>query len=196
MKEKRCLYFASFDTRYLFTRQKVHFTDEFLRDSFATYAYRNCPLKCFCLKVNEDSNRQMRRLHAYAENGFTPGVLAFIFPNSIFWNVTSGYLADWKLQHLFLFLFDIRELKQRGQPHQRGKTKGNKFKLAKQQLYTCITLFCTFLCRHSATTMWKCLISRFVEDMNARQRFSFSFCELRYSPLEVNSWKHRQQMTN
>ena len=44
--------------------------------------------------------------------------------------------------------------------------------------------------------MWKCLISRFVEDMNARQRSSFSFCELRYSPLELNSWKNRQHMTN
>ena len=82
-----------------------------------------------------------------------------------------------------------------GHVNKNGK-KGNTFKLAKQQLYTCITLFCTLLCRHCATTIWKCLTSRFVEDMNARQRFSSSFCELRYSPLEVNSWKNRQHMTN
>ena len=82
-----------------------------------------------------------------------------------------------------------------GHVKENGK-RGNRFKVAKQQPYTCITPFCTFLCRHSATTMWKCLISRFVEDMNARQRSSFSFCELRYSPLELNSWKNRQHMTN
>ena len=29
--------------------------------------------------------------------------------------------------------------------------------------YMCITLFCTFLCRQCTTTMWKCLIPRFVE---------------------------------
>ena len=28
--------------------------------------------------------------------------------------------------------------------------------------------FCTFLCRHFTTTTWKCLISRFVENVNAR----------------------------
>ena len=29
----------------------------------------------------------------------------------------------------------------------------------------------------------QCLISRFVEDVNSRQRLSFSFPELRYSPI-------------
>ena len=48
--------------------------------------------------------------------------------------------------------------------------------LAKQQLCTCITLFCTFLCRHCTTTAWNCLISRFMEDVNKRKRvFFFSF---------------------
>ena len=58
------------------------------------------------------------------------------------------------------------------------------------------TFFCTFLCRHCRTTTSKCLISRFKEDVNTRQRFSFSFCELRNSPLEFNSWKIRQHLTN
>ena len=61
--------------------------------------------------------------------------------------------------------------------------------LAKQQLCTCITCFCTLLCRHCTTTTWKCLILRFLEYVNTWQRFSFCFCELRYSPLEFNSWK-------
>ena len=39
----------------------------------------------------------------------------------------------------------IRELKQRRRRRQRERQKGNKFRLAKQQLCTCLTLFCTFL---------------------------------------------------
>ena len=37
---------------------------------------------------------------------------------------------------------------------QRERQKSNRFKLAKQQLCTCITLFCTFLCRRCTTTTW------------------------------------------
>ena len=40
----------------------------------------------------------------------------------------------------------------------------------KWQLCTCITLFCTFLWRHCTTTAWTSLISRFMEDVNKRQR--------------------------
>ena len=49
-----------------------------------------------------------------------------------------------------------------------GNKNGEKsywFKLEKQQLCTCITLFCTFLCRRRTNTRWKCLISSFVEDV-------------------------------
>ena len=63
-------------------------------------------------------------------------------------------------------------------------------------LCTCITLFETFFCRHCMTTTWKCLISRFVEDVNTRQRLSSSLSELRYSLLEFNSSKSCQDLTN
>ena len=56
-------------------------------------------------------------------------------------------------------------------------------------IYTYITLFCTFLSRRCTTTTWKCLISRLVEDVNTRQRLSFSFPELWYNLLEFNSRK-------
>ena len=59
--------------------------------------------------------------------------------------------------------------------------------VAKQKLRTCITLFCTFLCRHCTTTTWQWLISGFVKDGNLRQQLSFSFPALWYSPLEFNS---------
>ena len=70
------------------------------------------------------------------------------------------------------------------------------FRLAKQQLCTCIMHFCTFFCRRCTTTMWNCLIARLVEDVNTRQRLSFSLTELWYSPLELNSRKIRQHLTN
>ena len=84
----------------------------------------------------------------------------------------------------------IRELKQR----RRRKCSG--FILAKQQLCTWITLFCTFLSRRCTTTTWKCLISRFVENRNTRQQLPFSFLELLYSPLEFNSKTNCQHLTN
>ena len=56
--------------------------------------------------------------------------------------------------------------------------------------------FCTFLSRRCTTTTWKCLISRFVEDGNIRQRVSFSFPELWYSLLEFSSRKSCQHLRN
>ena len=66
----------------------------------------------------------------------------------------------------------------------REQQKSNRLRSAKQRLCTCITLFCAFLCRHCTTTTWISLISRFVEDVNTRQRLSFSFPGLRWSLLE------------
>ena len=45
------------------------------------------------------------------------------------------------------------------------------------------------LCCHYTAMAWKCLIPRFIEDVNSGQRLSFSFPELSYSPLEFNSRK-------
>ena len=39
-------------------------------------------------------------------------------------------------------------------------------------------------------------ISRFEEDVNARQGLSFTFAELRYSPLEFNPTKIWQHLAN
>ena len=74
------------------------------------------------------------------------------------------------------WLLPNSELKQRRRRRrrQRERQKRNRYTLAKQQLCTCITLFCTFVCRHCTTTTWNLLISRFLEDVNARKRLSFS----------------------
>ena len=44
--------------------------------------------------------------------------------------------------------------------------------------------------------MWNCLISCFVEEVNTRERFCFSFPELWYRPLEFNSTKNCQHLMN
>ena len=51
---------------------------------------------------------------------------------------------------------------------------------AKQQLCTCIALFCTFLCRHCTTATWEYLISRFVKDVNKQWQNFLSLYELGY----------------
>ena len=79
---------------------------------------------------------------------------------------------------------------------QRERQKTNRFRLAKQQLCMCITLFSTFLYRRCTTTSWNFLISRFVGEVTQRQRFSFPFAELWYSLLEFNSRKICQHLTN
>ena len=63
--------------------------------------------------------------------------------------------------------------------------KTNRFRLAKQQL-----------CRHCTTTTWKCLIWHFTEDVITRRWLSFSFPQLRYSLLELNSRKNCRHLTN
>ena len=45
----------------------------------------------------------------------------------------------------------------------------------------------TFFYISLPTTTWMCLIPRFVEDGNRKQQLSFSFPELWYSPLELDS---------
>ena len=74
---------------------------------------------------------------------------------------------------IFPFHQHYRELKQRRRRRQREQQKSNRLRLAKQQLCTCITLFCTFLCCRCTTTKWKCLILRVVEDVNTRRWLLF-----------------------
>ena len=94
--------------------------------------------------------------------------------NKLLWLVLPGkiYFISPKLYR------NVRELKQRRPRRQRGRQKSNGVRLAKEKLCTCITLFYSFLCCRCMTTMWNCLIWRFVEDVNTRQWPSFSFSEL------------------
>ena len=59
-----------------------------------------------------------------------------------------------------------------------------------------LILHCKFFSRRCTTTTWKCLISRFVEDWNTKQQFSFSFPDFLYNPLKFNSKEICQHLTN
>ena len=56
--------------------------------------------------------------------------------------------------------------------------KNNRVRLAKQQLCTCSTLFCSFLRHDRTATTWKCLILRFREVVKKPRRNCLSRCEL------------------
>ena len=71
-----------------------------------------------------------------------------------------------------------------GNGNENGK-KSNKFILAKQQLCTCITLFCTFF--SCCCTTVTC--AHFTEQVNTTQKVSFSFSKLTYGPVRFNPEK-------
>ena len=121
---------------------------------------------------------------------------------SSYWNFyatvtwSNRYFADKSTPEIMLSMLTKREFTQRRRRQQGERQKSNWFRQAKQQLCTCITFFCTFLCRRCTTPTRNCLISRFVEDGNKKQHLSFSFPELWCSPLEFNCKKLCQHLTN
>ena len=52
---------------------------------------------------------------------------------------------------------------------------------------TTITLFCSFLCHHCKTAVWKCLISHFTENVHLWQWILLSLSKPQCSPQEFNS---------
>ena len=76
-------------------------------------------------------------------------------------------------------------LKQRQQGRQRARQNSNRFILAKQQVCTCITRFCTILNRRCKTATWNFLISlaHFMEYPTQ----SLSFCNLHTVRLDSSS---------
>ena len=100
--------------------------------------------------------------------------------------------SDWQQYHLMgacpyngLSVRDVILLKSRRRQRERQKKK--RIILEKQQLCTCSTLFCTFLCRHCTTATWNSLKWRFMEDVNTRLQISLSPSKLGGGPQEFNS---------
>ena len=67
------------------------------------------------------------------------------------------------LQSLALLIGANRVLKQWWRWRQRVRQESNGFRLAKQQLCTCIMLFCTFVSCRCMTTTWECLFFMFFQ---------------------------------
>ena len=99
----------------------------------------------------------------------------------------------------FFRLLDFSVLKKTKASFSKDFGDGNEGRLqkalAKQQVCTCITLFCTFLCRPFTSRALKCLISRFMEDVNKRRRIFLSRPKLGWGPQEIHSREIRLPMT-
>ena len=78
---------------------------------------------------------------------------------------------------------------------QQERQKSSWFRLAKQHLCTCITLFCTFPRRHCTTTMWKCLNFTFCREREHKTTtfFFFSWTSIQYFRIQLqktaNIWQ-------
>ena len=88
--------------------------------------------------------------------------------------------------HVCRLLYIVGNLRSNDVDGKENVKKNNWFNKPKQQLRTCITLFWTFLSCFCTTTKWKCLILRFMEDVNRQRRIFFSLSELRYGPLKFS----------
>ena len=158
---------------------------------FCTFLSRFCTTtmwKCLISRFMEDVNNQRQILFLFLSLNLVP------------WNSASeGFAYNWQSKWVGIiaiktersqihFLSDvvvavasldlkvpIREFTQRRRRPQRERHKSNRFTQGKQQLCTCITLFCTFLCRRCTTATWNCLFSRFLEDGTKDNNFLFLF---------------------
>ena len=78
------------------------------------------------------------------------------------------------------------------------RQKSKRFLLTKQQIYTCIKLFCTFFCRRCAHATGKFPISHacFMEQVNTTQKLSFSSPKLRYGTFGFKPSEFCQHLPN
>ena len=136
---------------------------------------RNVKITCSNNTANtkEGTNEKTLRFKGYYNCGFCKLVSLAVFHISLLMFVTFDIMLwerhFWDTKLLFSHLqvnssltlrslanedalLENGEVKQRRRRRQRERQKSNRFRLAKQQLGTCITLFCTLLCRHCTTT--------------------------------------------
>ena len=113
-------------------------------------------------------------------------------------------LLFWSLNLLFFWsrrcgrrrscLSSLIKQRRRRRQRERQKTIGLDNKTTNMHLHHLFSQIS--LPSYCSTTTWKCLNSRFVEDGNTWHQLSFSFPELWYSPLEFNSKRKCQHLTN
>ena len=90
----------------------------------------------------------------------------------------------------------IRDFKIQRCGRERERQKNNRFYKQNNNFARASHLFAHFFSRFCTTTTWKCLISRFMENVNKERRNSMSpLSELGYGPQEFNSRRVRQHLT-
>ena len=150
--------------RKLWKKSPFHFPNDRSRASSYNFWTRRAPLVLpfiehmakVVLILSNNNNKKKNSLSCPAKSILSPRSREIVTEKDAF------IISQLKIPVFFTPFssnINIRELKQRWRRRQRGRQKSNGFILAKQQLCTGITLFCTFLCRHCTTTTWKCLIS-------------------------------------
>ena len=75
------------------------------------------------------------------------------------------------------------------------KVKKKRFNKQNNNFARASHFFCTFLSRFYMTTTWKCLISRFMEDVNKQRRNFISLSELGYGHLKFSFRRVRPHLT-
>ena len=74
-------------------------------------------------------------------------------------------------------------------------SKRQQFYQVKQQPCACSTLFLYISLSSLQTTLWKCLISRFMEDVNKLRQFFLSLSKLECGRQEIKSREIRPHLT-
>ena len=97
----------------------------------------------------------------------------------------------WKLTKILSFRFEEqsqrRGLRNDGDGNENVKTVIGLLSKTTSLHTHPLRFFGTFLCRYFTITTWKCLISRFMEDVNKRRRNFLSLSKLECGSQEINS---------
>ena len=88
-----------------------------------------------------------------------------------------------------------RDFKIQRRGRQREGKKKNRFDKQNNNFARASHFFCTILSRFYTTTTWKCLISRFMEDVNKERRNFISLSELGYGHLKFSFRRVRPHLT-
>ena len=122
-----------------------------------------------------------------------PAIGQFVFRSLV--TVPEAFSLSWWILH-FLYSWLGSLSNDDGDVNENEKKATGLDGQSKLNFARASRLFVHFFARRCTTTMWQCLISRFVEHVNTRQRLSLSFPELSCRLLEFNSRKICQHLKN
>ena len=117
-------------------------------------------------------------------------------------NLTRSYrnlsaLIKWEIPPVYWnrSFEQFREFKIQRRGRQLELQKNDRFNYQNNNFARATHFFCSFLSRFCTTTTWKCLISRFMEDVNKQRRNFISLSKLECGPLKFSFRRVRLQLT-